>query len=192
MLSFCFSSWWWWWCCWYCCCCCCCYFCSCCFFTCQSNHRSGRGGGQLLHRGPRRGRDLRRRQEGRRTWRGWFFRRAGPDTWDSEVKSTSFINHTFSRTKKMFKSRAATVVAKTDVKMWKIDRWAKVILSQESKNRWYLCRLGTGRATQSDEVSGKRPLPPPLIFGKSYHNFSNVMLKKPCSGSKICDTNFWI
>ena len=51
------------------------------------------------------------------------------------MKYTSFINHSACRTKRMLKHRAATVVAKTDVKMWKIDRWAKVILSQESKNR---------------------------------------------------------
>ena len=49
------------------------------------------------------------------------------------MKSTSFINLSACRTKKMLKHRAATVVAKTDVKMWKIDRWRKVILSKKNK-----------------------------------------------------------
>ena len=70
--------------------------------------------------------------KGGHSWRGWLFRRAGSDTRDSKVIYANLINCC-----KTFHLRAATVVAKTDVKMWKIDRWGCFCLENFENSTFY-------------------------------------------------------
>ena len=99
------------------------------------------------------------------------------------MKSTSFINHTFSRTKKMFKSRAATVVAKTDVKMWKIDRWGELIFRNKNVDIF----AGWGRVTLPNRINfrknGLRP-PPPHFQKIKLQFFLGKRLKNLYKGPK--------